>query len=299
MSIVTAEYRRKVVAALMEARKNFTGTDGEFATKFGIRGSVYSQLFRSSKSEGLVSEAKILQIGMDLGVTMNERVWNIVRTEVFERIEEEVIFCQENSKSMFFVDDCEIGKTVTAKYLSRNLKNAFYIDCSQCKTRQLFIRTLARVIGVPSEGKFAEVKARLKYCLKLLPKPIILLDEAGDLDDPAFLDIKELWNDTEGLCGWYMLGADGLRAKVGRGIRSEKVGYREMFSRFGSRYSSIVPTTKEQKMAFYSKLVTDVVSKNCADQAKVAGIVKKCLTHDAMGQIGGLRRADTLIRLHA
>ncbi|MGQ3647375.1 AAA family ATPase, partial [Ornithobacterium rhinotracheale] len=91
-------------------------------------------------------------------------------------------------------------------------KNAFYIDCSQAKTKQLFIRLLAKTIGVDSTGRYADVKNTLKTYLAYLEKPLIVLDEAGDLDYTAFLELKELWNATQGHCGWYMIGADGLRA---------------------------------------------------------------------------------------
>ena len=68
-----------------------------------------------------------------------------------------------------------------------------------------------KTIGVDHNGKYGEVKANIKYYLKLLPSPIVIIDEAGDLDSKAFLELKEFWNATENACGWYMIGADGLR----------------------------------------------------------------------------------------
>ncbi len=43
--------------------------------------------------------------------------------------------------------------------------------------------------------------------------PLVVLDEAGDLQYEAFLELKALWNATEMCCGWYMMGADGLRRR--------------------------------------------------------------------------------------
>ncbi len=72
----------------------------------------------------------------------------MARTDVFTLIEEDVSFCQAHAKGMMCVDDCGIGKTFSAKYLSRSLKNCFYVDASQAKTKQQFIRLIAKTIGV-------------------------------------------------------------------------------------------------------------------------------------------------------
>jgi len=38
-----------------------------------------------------------------------------------------------------------------------------------------------------------------------------------------------------------MMGADGLKAKIDRNRRNNKVGYAEIFDRFGARYNTITP----------------------------------------------------------
>ncbi|WP_260377669.1 hypothetical protein [Riemerella anatipestifer] len=91
-----------------------------------------------------------------------------------------------------------------------------------------------------------------------LEKCFICIDEAGDLDYAAFLELKGLVNGTTSRCGWYMIGADGLRAKIKRGINNEKVGYREIFDRFSAEFRGITPDDKVQKMDFYDKLLRDV-----------------------------------------
>lgn len=295
---ISNAHKEKIVAALLDKRERFDGTDGMFAKQFSVNNSVFSQL-KNGKIEGLLRDNQWLQIGRELNVSLNDREWKIVRTEVLDFIEEEVRFCQSFSKSMMFVDECEIGKSESAKYLARTLKNCFYVDCSQAKTKQLFCRLLAKTIGVESTGRLSDVVANTKYYLSALPNPIVIIDEAGDLDYPAFLELKSYWNATENQCGWYMLGADGLRAKINRGKSSQKVGYAEMFSRFSSRYSKIVPTGREDRMQFYSTLVGDVLKANIKNQKDFNKIHKQCLVMDSDGSIGGLRRCDYLIKIHA
>lgn len=290
-------FKKRALEALLEARKNYDGSDSAFAKTWNINSSVYSRIKNGEPTEGLLKDTHWLHIGRELGISTNERQWKMARTEVFTMIEQDIQFCKEYAKGRICVDDCGIGKTYSAKYLARTLKNCFYVDASQAKTKQAFVRLIARTIGIESMGRYNQVKADLKYYLKMLPNPVIIIDEAGDLEYMAFLELKELWNATEGACGWYLMGADGLRAKINRGISNKKVGFRELFSRYSERYTTMVPTDRSEKLNFYKNLITQVLTANMANKAKLNEVVRRCLTADDLGNIGGLRRAESLLHI--
>lgn len=294
---LTTEFKEKVLTALLEQRKNFGGTDGMFAKQWGINGTVFSRL-KDGYKDGLLRDQQWLTIGRELGVNPNERKWNMARTDVFNIIEEDVLFCKSFSKSRICVDDCGIGKTYSARYLARTLKNCFYVDASQGKTKRTFIKLVAKSIGVDINDKYQNIKDNVKYYLRTLHEPIVIIDEAGDLEYGAFMDLKELWNGTENACAWYLMGADGLRRKIERGINGKKVGYREMFSRLSERFTYAVPTGRDDRLAFYKKLITDVLKANMKDATHLNEIVKRCITMDSGNDIGGLRRAESLLILN-
>lgn len=294
---LTKDYKRRVIEALLEARNHFDGSDASYCKKMGINTAIYSRI-KKGERESLISDGQYLTIGREFDISLYDRKWNMARTDVFNMIEEDILFCKRFSKSRMCVDDCGIGKTYSAKYLSRTLKNCFYVDASQAKTKQLFIRLLAKTVGVDSTGRYADVKADFKYYVKMLPEPMIIIDEAGDLEYTAFLELKELWNATEGACGWYMMGADGLRAKITMGIYHKKEGFKEMFSRYSEKYTTLVPIDKSEKMNFYKKLITDVLSVNMDNKENLNTIVKRCLTSND-DNIGGLRRAESLLILNS
>jgi hypothetical protein len=295
---ISTEYKKKVLDALMEVRKNFTGSDSAFSKQWGINAAVYSRM-KNGETEEVLNGTKWITMGRELGVSTGDRKWKTARTDVFTVIEQDILFCKEYSKSQIFVDACGIGKSYTARYLSRTTKNCFYVDASQSKTKNQFIRLMAKTIGVDAHGRLIDILSNIKYYLKMLPKPVVIIDEAGDLNYEAFLTIKELWNATEGACGWYMMGADGLRAKIERGISCRRVGYREIFSRFSEKYSKIVPAGKDDQAAFYKKLINDVLTVNCEDTSVVPGIISRCLVRDSNGEVGGLRRAESLLILNS
>ncbi|MDR1646031.1 MAG: ATP-binding protein [Tannerellaceae bacterium] len=297
---LTAEFRNRVALSLIAAGEGFEGTDIQFARKYGINKAVYSRI-KGGDLERVLSPQKWLAIGRALDVSPDERKWNKADTDVFKVIREEILFCKEFHKSMIFVDDCAIGKTYTARYLSRTVKNCFYVDCSQAKTRILFSKALARALGVDSAGTYSETKENIKYYLNMLTDPpLVILDEAGDVDRKTFQDLKELWNATDGRCGWYMMGADGLQRKIQEGIHNRTVAFRELFSRFSDKFSFAVPKDREEKKAFYRKLITDVLRANMTDGAKMQEIVNRCMQVDmAAGESTGLRRAESLLIMYS
>ena len=284
--------------ALLEASKNYGGTASQFARKYGMSASVWSEI-KNGRTEGKLSPQKWLNIAAILGVKDTDRVWRMARTEVFNAIEEGVMACKEYGWGMIFVDKCAIGKTYSAKYLAKTLKNCFYVDGSQCKTKILFTRTLAQVIGVESAGRYQDVKTRIKNALSVLEKPVVIIDEAGDLEYNAFLDLKEFYNATEGSCGWYMMGANGLRKKITDGISRESVGFEEIFSRFSDAYAHVVPANKDEQTDFYRRLLTDVLSVNMTDRTNLNKLVNQCLAVGTGNNITGLRRAEKILILNS
>lgn len=295
---VSRQLIEKCVEALLQASENYGGTATQFARKYGMSASVWSAI-RNGIIDKQLSPQKWLNIASMLGVQASNRTWRMARTEVFDAIEQGVMACKEYGWGMIFVDKCAIGKTYSAKYLTKTVKNCFYVDGSQCKTKILFSRTLAQTIGVDSSGRYQDVKARIKNALNVLEKPVVIIDEAGDLEYNAFLDLKEYYNATEGSCGWYMMGANGLRKKITDGISRESVGFEEIFSRFSDAYAHIVPTNKDEQIEFYRRLLTTVLAANMQDKTNLAKLVNQCLSVGTGNNITGLRRAEKILILNS
>ena len=155
------------------------------------------------------------------------------------------------------------------------------------KTKVRLVRKIASEFGVDSKGQYSDVYEDLVYYLRSMDTPLIILDEAGDLQYEAFLELKALWNATERCCAWYMMGADGLKEKMNRSIECKKVGYTEMLSRYGDRYSKVTPDDGKEREAFLNAQARIVAQANAPEGADIAQIVRKTR--------GGLRRVYTEI----
>jgi len=109
--------------------------------------------------------------------------------------------------------------------------------------------------------------------------------------------IKELWNASEGNVGWYMMGADGLKAKMNKGINNHKVGFAELFSRFSEKFITLTPNGIEDRRDFYTQLIGDVASAN-SENNKINRLVNQCYDKTE-NRHRSLRHLKTLIQIDA
>ena len=178
---LTNEYKEKIRAALAARRGNFDGSDARFAATLGIGSAQYSRIKRG-ETVGVLADEKWISIARRLGVGLTDApAWQTAETPVFKYITAQLEMCQQNGLSAMLCDLTDIGKTYTARQYVKTHRNAVYVDCSQVKTRQKLLRGIAREFGVGSTGRLADVYNDLVFYLKTLDRPLVILDEAGDL----------------------------------------------------------------------------------------------------------------------
>jgi Cdc6-like AAA superfamily ATPase len=290
--MITQEFKDKVCKAIIEDRTKYTSlSDAKYAKSIGISSAIFSRL-KNGETTRLLSDGKCIEIGRKLNISNTKVKWNVARTTVSTEIEQLVNFCKEYKKATILVDECGIGKTFCTKHIIRNLQNSFYVDCSQAKTKSQFIRHLARTLGVDNTGRLYDVKENLKYYINLIENPFIALDDAGYLDTNVLVEIIEIWNATENNCGWLMIGDDSLQNKVERGLKSKKVGFKALFSRFSDEFIHYVPIGKQDKQEFFKQLIGDVASVNVVNKTSINKLIKLCLSKEKT-----LRHLSTLIQL--
>lgn len=283
---LTNEIKERVRTAIVADRENYP-SDNRHSVALGISASVYNAI-KKGNYDRQVSEANWICIARRLGVVLKkEMAWVAAETPTFLFINEQLTLCQQSSISAILCDMPNIGKTFTARIYAQNHRHAVYVDCSQVKSKQKLIRHIAKEFGVGNNGRYSDVYADLVGYLRVIDTPLIILDEAGDLQYEAFLELKALWNATERCCAWYMMGADGLKQKIERAIEGKKVGYTEMLSRYGDTYSRVTPEDGKEREKFLKAQAMIVAKLNAPKGTDVRSLV------NLSG--GGLRRVYTEI----
>ena len=284
--MITNDIKIRIIEAIKANRENYP-SDAKHAAALGIKTAVYSAV-KNGQTDKVLSDASWIAIARRLDVELRSKIeWKAAKTPTYLYIMAQLEFSQNSCTSGILCDIPNIGKTFTARLYASSHKNAVYIDCSQVKTKLKLIRKIAKEFGVNSNGRYSDVYDDLVFYLRSIDQPLIILDEAGDLQYEAFLELKALWNATERCCAWYMMGADGLKEKINRSIECKKVGYTEMLSRYGDRYSKVTPDDGKEREKFLREQAHIVAKLNAPEGTDIKAIVLKTQ--------GGLRRVYTEI----
>lgn len=284
--MITEKQKLKILAAIEVDRQRYP-SDAKHAASLGVSTSSYSSV-KNRQLDRTLSEAEWVRIARKLSVDLREGMeWKAANTATFRYITAQLEACQGSSLSSILCDMPNIGKTFAARHYVKTHANAVYIDCSQVKTKTQLVKKIATEFGVGSNGWYVDIYNDLTYYLRSIDRPLIILDEAGDLKNEAMLELKALWNATERCCAWYMMGADGLKERLRRSIESKMVGYTEMLSRYGDRYNHVTPDDARERERFLMDQAALVAKVNAPEGCDVPALVRKTQ--------GGLRRVYTEI----
>ena len=272
--MISTEQKQKIAAAIAADFRNFAGSEAQHSVKIGIGASVYNRI-KKGETEKVLNDSKWISIARQLGVELTGAgEWKAAKTPVFLYVQTQLEFCQANHCGQVLCDEAGIGKTFAAVDYARRTKDVIYVDCSIYKSKSQLIRYMSQMLGLDYTARLKDVEADLVYTLKnVLAEPLVILDEGGDLHYEAFLELKALWNATEGYCGWYMMGADGLREKLRRGIVNKRVGFAEIFDRLGANTKKIVPETVKEREAFHATQAALVIKANAPEGADIRQMI--------------------------
>lgn len=263
MEQLKTEFKQRIIEACHKYSFKFSTAKAQ-AISLDVNPAQFSRIM-NGETERVISDDKWLQIANKYKVPEEpfEFIWQTAKTQVFNHIFEQLDTCQELSISGILCDEAGIGKSFVAKYYAGLRQGAIYVDCSLSKSRTAFVKKLAKEFGIDYNIRLADIqKDLIQYINTMRTKPLIILDEAGDLDYPAFLEIKAIWNATEHNCGWYLMGADGLKYKIDRNRNLQKVGFNEIFDRVGNKYQRITPQGEAERTAFLKKEVAALTIAN-------------------------------------
>lgn len=102
---------------------------------------------------------------------------------------------------------------------------------------------LARQLGVERTGTYSQLWRDVTDELLLMDKPLLVLDEFGDVPDSVITLLKSLYNKADAgdymALGLYMIGADNLRKRMTDGRKKKKPSYAEFWSRYDNHVTDL------------------------------------------------------------
>lgn len=183
----------------------------------------------------LINEKMWRSIAAQIGVKQTR--WNIVETRNYKALSEIFADAQENALVLAVCGEAGTGKSLTAAHYGAENPNVYVLACSEYWNRKTFLRELLRVMGKnPAGDTVGDMVDDVVMELKRRENPLIILDEADKLSDQVMFFFITFYNKLEDYCGIVLMATDYLEKKVRRGLRLNKKGYKEIYSRIGRRF---------------------------------------------------------------
>lgn len=183
----------------------------------------------------LINEKMWRSIAAQIGVKQTR--WNIVETRNYRALSDIFSDAQENALVLAVCGEAGTGKSLTAAHYGAENPNVYVLACSEYWNRKTFLRELLRVMGKnPAGDTVGDMVDDVVMALKRCENPLIILDEADKLSDQVMFFFITFYNKLEDYCGIVLMATDYLEKKVRRGLRLNKKGYKEIYSRIGRRF---------------------------------------------------------------
>jgi len=210
------------------------GSQNKAATALkGVSSATVSQVLNGNWD--LITDEMWRNIASQIGY--DRQTWNIVETRGYKRMTNLLGDAQANSLVLAVTGDAGCGKSEAVKRYEASHKNVYHLCCSEFWNRKHFMTELLRKMSVEHSGyTVAEMMEEIVSVLKKQDTPLIVLDEADKLSDQVLYFFISLYNALEDHCGIILCATQYLEKRIKRGIRQERKGYREIYSRFGKRF---------------------------------------------------------------
>ncbi|MEO1289945.1 MAG: ATP-binding protein, partial [Chloroflexota bacterium] len=134
-----------------------------------------------------------------------------------------------------------IGKTHAFRAYTNSHKNVIWLRCEKYWTRKYMLQQILKGLGVTSHGMtiiemMDEIVDRIR---KRGGVVLFIFDQFNKLRDGVKEMMIPIYNELEGIVGFFISGTNHLKTSFRRGVRLNKDGYQEMYSRMGRKFLEI------------------------------------------------------------
>lgn len=231
---MTREEKRQIVGVLSGYIAKM-GSQNKASNALKVSAATVSKMMNDEWDT--IADEMWRKVGAALG--HDGKTWQVVETVPYKQM----LFHLDNAKSDSMViavtGFAGCGKTEAIKTYSGSHENVYHLMCSEYWNRPTFIKTLLSALGKNVGGTTGEQMDVIIDTLKKSDAPLIILDEADKLRDQVLYFFITLYNQLEGHCGIVMCATDYLQRRIERGLRINKKGYQEIYSRIGRRFVEI------------------------------------------------------------
>ena len=198
----------------------------------GVSAATISQML-SGKWE-LIADDMWRNVAAQIGY--KDEKWEAVETKDFRLLTRLLDEAKENTLVMGVTGDAGSGKTFALKHYTASHRQTYLLCCNEYWNRKTFLSELLAAMGRDYTGyTVGEMMSEAVRALKMQESPLLILDEADKLSDQVLYFFITLYNSLEDECGIVLCATQHLEKRIKKGIKLNKKGYAEIWSRLGRK----------------------------------------------------------------
>ncbi len=199
----------------------------------GISSATISQLL--NQNWDLITDEMWRNLASQIG--WNQNTWEVVQTRDYKLVTKLLTDAQDYSNVFAITGEAGSGKSVAVRQYADGNKNAYLLCCNEYWNRKFFLTELLTAMGRDYSGlTVAEMMQEAVQLLKKQSNPILIMDEADKLSDQVLYFFITIYNQLEDNCGIVMCATDHLSKRIRKGLKLNKKGYKEIYSRIGRKF---------------------------------------------------------------
>ena len=215
-----------------------------------------------------ISDEMFRNIASQISSRTKESGWQIVETSAYQEIRYALDDAQHWRNVTWIVGEAGCGKTTTARLYTDENREVFYILCSEDMKKGDFVREIARKVGIKTDGhNIREIWSLILDDVIQMDAPLLIFDEADKLTEPVFHYFISMYNKLEDKSGIVFMSTDYIKKRISLGLRHQKPGYKEFFSRMGRKYFEL-----EETMA--NDVYSICVANGVQDKKKIEEVIR-------------------------
>ena len=227
---------KKQISEQLRAYCEQKGSQNKAAASLnGVSSATVSKIL--SGQWGTIADDMWRSIAGQIGAGKTAEGWQLVPTRAYKTMTFTLESAQRDALVMGVIGEAGSGKTEAIKNYTAGGRNVYHLVCSEYWNRRTFMAKVLQTMGVTYSGStVADMMDTIVDTLKRKESPLIVLDEADKLSDQVLYFFISLYNQLEGHCGIIMTATRYLKARIEKGVRLNRKGYAEIFSRIGRKF---------------------------------------------------------------
>lgn len=263
---MTQTDKQQIAAALKEYCEQKGSQNKAANSLHGVSSAIISKAL--SGDWELIAERMWRNIASQIGYAAT--AWQMVETRDFRDMMEFLTDAQDEALCIAVTGEAGCGKSAAVQAYAKENDNVHVLCCNEFWNRKNFMQELLRSMGRDSGGyTVGEMMGAIVGGLKTVANPLLVLDEADKLPDQVLYFFITLYNQLEGHCAIVMCATDHLEKRIRRGLRINKKGYKEIYSRIGRRFIALAGANEVDVTAV-------CIANGLTDKAEIKRVVNDC-----------------------